>query len=198
MVENKRDHLVDVALRLFYTHGFQATGINEILAESGVAKMTLYKHFRSKDDLILAALKKRDEVFRGWLTSAMDKATDEPRAKLLAMFDALDDWFNGRALSALGFHGCAFIKAAGEFDERDHPAHIASAEHKQRIVDHLVDLANAAGAAEPRKLAEQLALLKEGAIVTAQLRGISDAAQQAKLIASALIDMAIESPTGKA
>jgi AcrR family transcriptional regulator len=191
MVEPRSEHLVNVALRLFYTHGFHATGIDKILDEAGVAKMTLYKHFRSKDQLILAALKKRDEVFRNWLTAAMEQAGENPKAKMLAMFDALDDWFHGRALAALGFHGCAFIKAAGEFDSSDHPAHIASAQHKQLIVDYLAGLATAAGAHEPQKLAEQLALLKEGAIVTAQVRGIDDAARQAKQIAKQIIDAAV-------
>jgi AcrR family transcriptional regulator len=191
MVEPRSEHLVNVALRLFYTRGFHATGIDKILDEAGVAKMTLYKHFRSKDQLILAALKKRDEVFREWLTTAMEQAGKDPKVKMLAMFDALDDWFHGRALGALGFHGCAFIKAAGEFDSRDHPAHIASAEHKQSIVDYLAGLATAAGAREPEKLAEQLALLKEGAIVTAQIRGVDDTARQAKQIAKQIIDAAV-------
>jgi AcrR family transcriptional regulator len=192
MVEPRSEHLVNVALRLFYTHGFHATGIDRILDEAGVAKMTLYKHFRSKDQLILAALKKRDEVFREWLTTAMEQAGKDPKAKMLAMFDALDDWFHGRALGTLGFHGCAFIKAAGEFDSFDHPAHIASAEHKQLIVDYIAGLARAAGARDPEKLAEQLALLKEGAIVTAQIRGIEDVAQQAKQIAKQIIDAAVQ------
>lgn len=191
MTEPRSEHLVNVALRLFYTNGFHATGIDQILDQAGVAKMTLYKHFGSKDQLILAALKRRDEMFRDWLTGAMEQAGQDPKTKMLAMFDALDDWFHGRALGALGFHGCAFIKAAGEFDSFDHPAHIASAEHKQLIVDYLAGLAKAAGAREPEKLAEQLALLKEGAIVTTQIRGVDDAAHQAKEIARQLIDAAV-------
>lgn len=188
--DSRREHLIEVALRLFYTRGYHATGIDKILAEAGVAKMTLYKHFRSKDELILAALRRRDEVFRNWLMGAMDQASSDPRARLLAMFDALDDWFNGRALAALGFHGCAFIKAAGEFDDPDHPVHRACAEHKRMIVDYLAGLAKTAGASEPEALAEQLALLKEGAIITAQVRGLTDAAQQAKRVARTVIDAA--------
>ena len=190
MADSRREHLVETALRLFYTHGFHATGIDKILAEAGVAKMTLYKHFRSKDELILAALRRRDELFRNWLMGAMEQAGSDPHARMLAMFDALDDWFNGRALSALGFHGCAFIKAAGEFDDPDHAVHRASAEHKRMIVDYLAGLAVAAGAAEPKALAEQLALLKEGAIVTAQVRGMRQAAGSAKVVARVVIDAA--------
>lgn len=189
---SRRDDLIDTALRLFYTHGFHATGIDKILAESGVAKMTLYKHFRSKDDLVLAALQRRDEQFRTWLMNAMEQAAPDPRGRLLALFDALDDWFNERAIPVIGFHGCAFIKAASEYDAPDHPVHLACAEHKRLIVDYLSELAGAAGAGDPKALAEQLALLKEGAIVTAQVRGMSDAAQQAKPIAQALINGACE------
>ncbi|HVJ42594.1 MAG TPA: TetR/AcrR family transcriptional regulator [Dongiaceae bacterium] len=187
---SRRDHLVETALRLFYTNGFHATGIDRILAEAGVAKMTMYKHFRSKDELALAALRRRDELFRNWLMGAMERASSDPRERLLAMFDALDDWFHGRALSNLGFHGCAFIKAAGEYDDQDHPVHRASAEHKRMIVDYLAGVAAAAGVADPGALAEQLALLKEGAIVTAQVRDIPDAALHAKVMARALIDAA--------
>ena len=190
MTQSPRERLVETALRLFYTQGFHATGIDKVLAEAGVAKMTLYKHFRSKDELILAVIDLRDERFRAWLTAAMDQPGRDPRDQMLGMFDALDDWFNGRAMAVLGFHGCAFIKAAGEFDDPDHPIHCAAAEHKKRIVDHLAQLARAAGAAKPDELAEQLALLKEGAIVTAQVRGLSDAAQQAKTIARCLIESA--------
>ena len=74
-LRSKRDDLIDTALRLFYTQGFNATGIDKILAESGVAKMTMYKHFKSKDELIVAALERRDEQFRDWLTGEMEKAS---------------------------------------------------------------------------------------------------------------------------
>ncbi|MEQ8584954.1 MAG: TetR/AcrR family transcriptional regulator [Thalassobaculaceae bacterium] len=188
---SRRDHLVDTALRLFYTQGFHATGIDKVLAEAGVAKMTLYKHFRSKDDLIQAALERRDAQFRDWLTGEMERASDEPRDRLLAMYDALADWFRGRAFEGLGFSGCAFINASGEFAEPDHPAHRTSADHKRRIIDYLTGVCAKAGARDPADLAEQLALLKEGAIVTAQVRSQPEAAALAKRMAEALIDRAL-------
>jgi AcrR family transcriptional regulator len=187
MVQSRRDELVDTALRLFYTRGFNATGIDKILAEAGVAKMTLYKHFRSKEELILAALNRRDEQFRNWLMSEMEKASPNPRERLLAMFDALEEWFNGRAFKGLGFNGCAFINAASEFGDHQHPIHRTAAEHKQRIVDYLEPLCRQAGAEDPAALAEQLALLKEGAIATAQVRGMPAASRTAKAIAETLI-----------
>ncbi len=186
-MQSRRDHLVDTALRLFYTGGFTATGIDKILAEAGVAKMTLYKHFRSKDDLILAVLQRRDEQFRGWLTGEMEKASKEPEERLLAMFDALGTWFAGRAFKGLGFSGCAFTNASSEFAEQSHPAHRAAAEHKLRIVEYLERLCAQAGAKDPGALAEQLALLKEGAIATAHVRGMPEAASLAKDMARNLI-----------
>ena len=183
----RRDDLVETALRLFYTHGFKATGIDRILAESGVAKMTLYKHFRSKDELILAALQLRDERFRNWLMAEMERAATDPKGRLIAMFDALETWFQGEAFKGLGFSGCAFINASAEFPPQDEPAHRLSAEHKRRVVEYLTKLCSQAELAEPETVAEQLALLKEGAIVTAHVRNMPKAAQVAKQMARIII-----------
>ena len=194
-MKSRRDDLIETALKLFYTGGFQATGIDRILAESGVAKMTLYKHFKSKDELILAALALRDERFRDWLAGYMEAASDAPAERLLAMFDALETWFRGEAFPGLGFSGCAFINAASEFSALSHPAHQAAAAHKRAIVDYLEGLCAQAGAPDPRALAEQLALLKEGAIATAQVRGLPEAARTAKAIAQGLITGLIATAT---
>ena len=183
----RRDHLIDTALRLFYQQGYHATGIDRILAESGVAKMTLYKHFRSKDELILAALQLRDERFRNWLMAEMEAASPDPVERLLAMFDALEQWFLGRAFKGLGFSGCAFINAASEFADQSPPAHRLAAEHKVRVVEYLEKLCREAGLTDPRTTAEQLALLKEGAIATAQVRNMPEAAQSAKQMARVLL-----------
>ncbi|WP_299818727.1 TetR/AcrR family transcriptional regulator [uncultured Roseibium sp.] len=187
-MKSRRDDLIDTALRLFYKGGFNATGIDTILAEAGVAKMTLYKHFPSKDDLILAVLERRDEQFRAWLVAEMEKSGADARGQLLAMFDALECWFNGKAFKRLGFYGCAFINAASEFGDLKHPAHQLAALHKQRIVDYLEGLCEEAGADDPHDLAEKLAVLKEGAIATAHVRGMPEAAKIAKATAAMLID----------
>lgn len=190
-MKSRRDELVDTALRLFYEGGFNATGIDKILAEAGVAKMTLYKHFRSKDELIIAVLHRRDEQFRNWLMGEMEKASANPRERLLAMFDALEEWFQGRAFKGMAFSGCAFINAASEFSDQNHPAHRAAAEHKLRIVEYLERLCTEAGARDPRALAQQLALLKEGAIVTAQVCGMPGSAGTARSMAENLLREAI-------
>lgn len=186
-MRSRRDDLIETALKLFYTGGFNATGIDKILAESGVAKMTLYKHFGSKDELILAVLKRRDEQFRGWLSGEMAKAGPSPKAQLLQMFDALEIWFSGNAFAGLGFSGCAFINAAGEFSDPAHPAHQIAAEHKEMLVRQFTELCAEAGAADPASLAEEIALLKEGAIATAHVRNKPDAAKIAKAMAERLL-----------
>lgn len=190
-MKSRRDHLIDSALKLFYAGGFNATGIDKILAEAGVAKMTLYKHFPSKDDLILAVLERRDEQFRAWLLGEMERSGPDPRAQLLAMFDALESWFNGEAFRPLGFNGCAFINVASEYGDLKHPAHQKASAHKQLIVDHLETLCENLGADDPIALAEQLALLKEGAISTAHVRGMPEAARTAKAVAALLLDRAV-------
>lgn len=189
-MKSRRDDLVETALKLFYMHGFNATGIDRILSESGVAKMTLYKHFRSKDELILAALHLRDERFRNWLMSEMEKASTDPEERLLAMFDALETWFRGKAFKDLGFSGCAFINAASEFAAHDHPAHRIASEHKRRIVDYLEKTCREAQLPQPERMAECLALLKEGAIATAHVRNMPEAAMLARDMARTMIDAA--------
>ena len=136
MTATRRDHLLETALRMFYRHGFHATGIDAILAESGVAKMTLYKHFGSKEELILAALVLRDERWRAWLDAAIGRAGPAPRDRLLAVFDALVEWF-----ADPGFAGCLFVRAAAEFPDPAHPAHREAARHKQRVRERQKNMA---------------------------------------------------------
>ena len=186
MASSRRDHLVDTALALFCRDGFHATGIDRILAESGVAKMTLYKHFKSKDELILAALRRRDELWRNWFMRAVEGRTKEPRARLLAVFDVLDEWIAGK-----DFSGCVFINASAEFADHDDPIHCAAAENKRLVRGYLRDAAAAAGAGDPDALATEIALLVEGAIVLAHVAGQTDAAGRARKAAETLVARAI-------
>ncbi|MDA0339919.1 MAG: TetR/AcrR family transcriptional regulator [Proteobacteria bacterium] len=188
MAISKRDHLVDTALNLFYENGFHATGIDTILREAGVAKMTLYNHFKSKDELIVAALDLRDTRFREWFVARVEAMADTPRDKLLAMFDALEEWFETDA-----FNGCIFINAAAEYGKCDDPVHESAALHKRLVFDYIVDVAKASGTIDPRGLAQQLLLLQEGAIVVAHVLDAPIAARQAKRAAEALIDHSLGS-----
>ncbi|MGE4281977.1 MAG: TetR/AcrR family transcriptional regulator [Magnetospirillum sp.] len=185
---SRRDDIIEAALRLFLRDGFHATGIAAIIAEAGTTKMTLYSHFASKEALIAATLERRDQLFRHWLFSRMeDLGGADAKARLLALFDALGEWIKGHA-EPLGptFQGCAFVRAAGEFVAPDDALHRQAAAHKQAILDHLAGLCRQAGL--PTDTAAQLALLKEGAIAEAFVRGAPDAWKTARGLASTILD----------
>jgi len=182
MKDSARDILLETALRLFHRDGFHATGIDRILAESGVAKATLYKYFRSKDALMLEALRLRDARFRQHLEEQTAARAASPREALLRLFDVLEEWFAGDE-----FRGCLFINASAEFGNPADPLHKAAAEHKALVLDWLHRLCAKAGAPDAYGLARQLAMLKEGAIVTAQVSRDPRAARTAQGIADHLI-----------
>lgn len=181
MRPSKRDELVQKALDIFYREGFHATGMDLLAAETGISKTTMFKHFRSKEELILAVLRLRDQRFRNWLFRRMEQA-GPPRAQLSAMFDALSEWF-----AAPEFRSCMFIKAASEYPDSGHPIHAQAAEHKRLLFLQMEKIAAQAGAENPAALARALLLLKEGAIVTAHLGHEADPAADAKAAASVLL-----------
>ena len=182
MRPTKRDELVQKALQAFYRNGFHATGMDMLVRETGISKTSMYKHFRTKEDLILAVLRARDEYFRNWLYRRMEELADTPRDQLIAMFDALEEWFDEP-----GYRGCMFIKASSEYQDVTHPIHKQSADHKRMLESHVVDLAEKAGLPNAAGLARQLLLLKEGAIVTAHLGHTDNSALDAKAAAVSLI-----------
>ncbi|MEQ9815716.1 MAG: TetR family transcriptional regulator [Azospirillaceae bacterium] len=182
MRPSKRDEVVHKALEIFYRDGFHATGMDQLAAETGISKTTMFKHFRTKEELILAVLRLRDQVFRNWLFRRMAQA-GPPRAQLIAMFDALAEWF-----ATPSFRSCMFIKAASEYPDPHHPIHAQAAEHKRLLFLQLREIAAAAGAGDPDARARALLLLKEGAIVTAHLGHEPDPAGDAKSVALKLIE----------
>jgi AcrR family transcriptional regulator len=186
MPQSKREHLIDAALTLFNGYGYNATGIDRILAEAGTAKMTLYKHFKSKDDLILAALRRRDEEFRLRLSRAVESMADTPRGRLLALFDAHADWFDKE-----NFRGCMFINAVAEFANLSEPIQAMAAENKRLIRAYISELAAEAGANDPDALAVELGLLLNGAIVSAQIDRSPESAGQARNAAAVLVEAAL-------
>ena len=120
--KNGRERLVAAAVDLFYRHGFGAVGIDRVIASAGVTKTTFYKHFEGKDDLMVAAVQRRDE----WESQAWDRAVrrlagDDPAARLLATLDVLDLWFNEP-----DFRGCMFTNTAMEFPNPHDPVHQAA------------------------------------------------------------------------
>ena len=174
--------LIETALVLFYQNGFHATGIDKVLAEAGVSKMTLYNHFGSKEELIIAVLRLRDIKFRDWFSEIVEKKSGGSQDRLLATFDALHEWINSPS-----FYGCMFINASAEFSKPDDPIHLAAAEHKELLLAYIVSLAKDAGAPDPERLGSQIFLLNEGAIVTAHVSGNKDAALEAKAAARTIL-----------
>jgi AcrR family transcriptional regulator len=187
---DRREQLVSTALRLIYQGGIHATGIDTILAESGVAKMTLYKYFRTKEELVVAALRKWSDTWHEWFGREVTGRSVDPRERLLAVYDAIGIFIhNGGPWAALTdrFSGCPFINAAGEFSDAAHPIHALGAEHKRRTLGFIENLARQAGARDPSALASSLALLAEGAVVMAHAAGVADAAERARRAAQILI-----------
>ena len=183
---SKRDHIIDTALKLFYQGGFNATGIEKIITEAGVSKKTLYNHFTSKGELILAVLRKRDETFRNDFVRGIESVTKEPADQLVAIFDALNIWFNDK-----DFCGCMFINASAEFTSSECQNHKMSAEHIRLMIEYIRGIALRAGASEPDTLAKQLILLVSGATVSAHVCGNKDAAFFAQNMAKVFIDQAL-------
>ena len=179
----RREHLIDTAIDLFAERGYHATGIDTILETSGVSKKTLYRHFRSKDELILAALKKYDGRFRNNFMRQVEERAEAPRDRLLAVFDVAAAWF-----SRNDFYGCMYINAVGEYSDPDSPIRLVCKEFKALMRRYFEDLCAALPAPDPPALADELALLLEGSIVTAQVSQTGGrAAQIAKTAAAALI-----------
>ncbi|MDH4581718.1 TetR family transcriptional regulator [Pseudomonas sp. BN415] len=183
MASSKRDQLVNTALALFYREGFHATGIDRILAESGVAKMTLYNHFKSKDELIIAALESRFAPAAERLAWAFEHLP--PREAILRVFDGLAEWLRQEE-----FCGCAFINAAAEFHDREHPVHRLAASYKIATQNYFRDALIRLEAAQPDRLARQLQYLMEGAISMAHIQGPGDQALEAKEAANVLLEAA--------
>lgn len=181
----KRAHLLATAQRLFYRDGFRPVGIDTLLAEAGVAKMTLYHHFASKEALIVAVVEKLDAEVRAGLGAAIAGAGRSPARRLLAVFDWLRRWFETD-----DFRGCAFIRALSEYPDPAHPIHQAAWRHKQAVNALLRQLAADAGAARAGDLADALSLLIDGAIVAAHATNSSTPALTARAAAAALLKLA--------
>lgn len=182
MRQTKRDELVRKATDVFYRHGFQATGMDMLVAETGISKTSIYKHFETKDDLIVATLKLRDEHIRGWLFQRMAELAEAPRGQLVAMFDALDEWF-----AEPDYHGCMFAKACSEFQDPDHPINREATDHVAKLAAQLTQIAERAGLPNPAEIARKLSLLKEGAVVLATMGSEGKPAQYAKAIAIGIV-----------
>ncbi|HEY8354703.1 MAG TPA: TetR/AcrR family transcriptional regulator [Methylophilaceae bacterium] len=179
--------ILQVASDLFQTRGINATGVDTIVAVAGTTKMTLYKHFTSKELLILEVLKKCHQDFQSWLNDRLSRHDRKPAEKLQKLFDAIEEWINSPA-----YQGMAFLKASAEFPEESSAIHRLSAEQSEAFRDYLAALAREAGVKDHKGLALQLSLLIEGAMHAEHIRRGSGGIRHAKKAARILIDNALK------
>lgn len=161
-----RHRLIATADRLFYQEGARAVGIDRVLAESGVAKMSLYRHFRSKDELIAACLEQRNEDYWKWFDGVVAEHPGDPREQLRALFRAMAE-----RSAKPGYHGCPFLNTAHDFIAPENPAHKVSVRHKATLLSRLTNICKKIGAKDPESLARQFVLLINGAQSTAGMLG---------------------------
>jgi len=177
-----RERLLATAYELFSTRGIRAVGIEDVIEHAGVAKATLYRHFTSKDDLVLAFLERREERWTlGWVQAEARRRGGTPEEQLLAIFDLFDEWFHRG-----DFEGCSFINVLLEMGSA-HPAGSASIRHLENIRTVVRTLAEEAGLRDPGRFARSWHILMKGSIVQAA-EGDLDAAKRAQTMARLLIE----------
>ncbi len=177
------ERILETVSRMFYEEGIRAVGVDAIAEEADVSKITIYNNFGSKDELVAAYLRRRDERWRAVLERDTGRYEDSAE-RLLAVFDAYGDYL----FDEEGYRGCAFINAAAEITDDSHPARAVIRAHKDGIREHLCVLAAEAGFEDPESLAERLLILLEGAWVTAVVRRSAEPLDSAREVAVSLLE----------
>ncbi|WP_108661360.1 TetR/AcrR family transcriptional regulator [Acuticoccus kandeliae] len=177
-----RDHILDTAFTLFNEHGFAATGVDLIVARSGVAKTTLYRHFPTKEELIVATITRQDERVRDSMRAFVKAHAKSPGDAIPATFDWLAQWFADD-----GFRGCLFLAAAAEHTDIKNSIFHAAQMHKRLTLAYLEELAHAAGYTDAKRIAAEIAMLHEGATAVAQFNRDPATALSAKAAALRLL-----------
>lgn len=179
--EGVRRRIDETAYRLFSRNGIRGVGVDTICAESGVAKMTLYRHYPAKEDLALSFLRQRTQLFSRPWQNDVERRARSPEARLLAVFDALGDWFRRK-----DYAGCPVIKALLETEDRDDPVRKGTLGYFTEMRSFLRRLAEQAGLRRPDDIARQWMVLIKGAVVAA-CAGDRAASMLAKKLAAALL-----------
>jgi AcrR family transcriptional regulator len=174
---------LETAYELFSRHGIRAVGVDRIIASSGVAKMSLYRHFRSKDELVLAFLQEREQRWtREWLHAETTRRGRSGAERMLAIFDVFDEWFQRP-----DYEGCSFINVLLEYDDLESPIRHAAADHLATIRGMLRGFAHEAGVGDPEAVARKWHLLMKGSIVAAR-DGDRLAARRARALGELLLE----------
>lgn len=167
MPSDTRQRLMQAAFTRFYRDGFRNVGIDQILADVGISKTAFYKHFQSKEDLIVAALEHHQRQMESdFLGMIRERGGESPAAQLRALFDAVEN-----ILDSEQFHGCVFVNVSIEFPLPHEPAHLVAAQAKAAFERMVCSIAREAGTADPEALAQELMLIMEGAYVTRHVTG---------------------------
>ncbi len=183
-----RTRILDAAYDLFSRRGIRGVGIDSVIAEAGVSRMTLYRHFRTKEELVLAYLAQREEQWtRDWLQADVMRRSEDPRERLLAIFDVFDGWFH-----APTFEGCAFINVMLETADDHDNVYAACNIYLANIRAFLQGLARDAGIADPEAFSRQWHILMKGSIVAAG-EGDQGAAKRAQHMGRLLLDAELSS-----
>lgn len=177
-----RDRILSTATKLFYRSGVHAVGVDLVVAESGIAKTSLYRHFGNKDGLVAAFLKGEDADFWRQWDAIADRHPDDPKAELAAYLE----WMETR-LRRPNYRGCPQLNVAAEIPDRKHPARRVAEEHKQKMRDRFSSIARRLGLKRPNRVGAQLALAFDGAFITAPISGGEQLSETLKETVAALV-----------
>lgn len=182
-VTDVRERILETASGLFYREGVRAVGVDVVVAAAGVAKTSLYRHFRTKDDLIAAFLTREDEDFWRTWEAVAEQHRDDPSGELKAHMD----WI-GERVGRPNYRGCPQLNVAAEFPQAEHPARLVATAHKLELRRRLLAIAHGLGVARPEALAGQLAVLINGAFVSGPILSASEAKGLLQGAAQALVE----------
>ena len=179
--EENRAHVLGTASGLFYREGIRAVGMDQIVREAGVGNATVYRQFRTKDELATAFVRQCAENWFDRMRAAAEEV-DDPREKLVAIFT-----MTAQDIARSGYRGCPLLNTHTEFPAADHPAHAVAVTHKSDVRDWMRDLAALAGATDPEALADDLLIVLNGTLATASVLGASGPAARGTQVARQLI-----------
>jgi AcrR family transcriptional regulator len=185
-MKNMREKILTVATALFETRGIHASGVDLIIAESGIAKATLYKYFPSKNELILEYLKDKSNRFYSWINEKLADTKGESREVLFQLCDLFEQW-----ITTPNFNGLPFHIGSVEFPDPAHPVHLFSIGLSNELQQYLSKLSERAGVKDAQTLGQQLMIIFEGGALIERLSPNSGAAKRARNAAITLIEASL-------
>ncbi|GEM_PF-386935 len=192
MPVSTRQKLIDAARQRFYRDGFRNVGIDAVLSDVGISKTAFYKHFQSKDDLMVGVLEDVDRFLQGaFRTMVRDVGGRTARGQIEALLGVVQ-----RVIGDEDFHGCIFVNAAMEFPLPHDPAHAAALQHKRAIEEFVFELAERAGVIDPDAFAEEFCLVIEGLYVTRSVTGNPDTIAIARRLVDCIIERHVPAERG--